>query len=187
MATSSSFETGTPGGVCAASGETLTPGTPITSALVEDEAGNVSRLDFSAAAWSGGSRPGDGLVLIGSWRTVVPEAGKRRDPLASSGEIMELFEQLESATEQRRLAFRFALALILIRKKELRLEGGRDQEDGGRAMLVRPRGVALPPEMGGDGPAFIEVVDPKLDEASIAGLIGDLDAVLAPEATEGLA
>jgi len=181
---SNSFETGSNTGVCAATGRELAPGEVVVGALTEQETGDLVRLDYSKEAWESGERPGPELTLIGSWRTIVPQPGKPRDPLVGAGALMELFEQLEEATEPRRVAFRYALALILIRKKELRLEGGKEREDGGRSMLVRARGVAPPPARGGDGPPLIEVTDPNLDEAAVAGLVEDLGAVLSDEALD---
>ena len=104
-----------------------------------------------------------------------PTAKKRM--LIDDQSLLELFEQSaetiegegEPAGEKDRLAFRFVLALILLRKRLLVQEGSK-----GSTMLVRPRGVPKPPE----GPALIPVADPRLDEQTILRVTERLGAVI---------
>lgn len=170
-------------GVCAATGRKLEPGETVVAALCDSaESEELVRLDFSVESWDAGARPPEGLEAIGVWRTVVPEPNAKKSPIVGAGELMDLFEQLDGATEPRRLAFRYIIALQLMRKRQLLAEGSKRQDDGGETMLVRRRGDALPPERGGEGPELVEVVDPRLDEAKVAELMDELDAVLTPEA-----
>lgn len=170
-------------GVCAATGRKLEPGETVVAALCDSaETEALTRLDFSVDAWENGARPPEGLEAIGVWRTTVPEPNAKKSPIVGAGELMDLFEQLEDATEPRTVALRYIIALQLMRKKRLLPEGTKKQPDGGETMLVRRRGDAPPPEHGGDGPELLEVIDPRLDEGKLAELMDELDAVLTPEA-----
>ncbi|MFG0306335.1 MAG: hypothetical protein ACF8Q5_08995 [Phycisphaerales bacterium JB040] len=169
--------------VCHATGVTLSPGDRIVAALVEtpdDEP--LQRIEFRAGAWDEGARPQPPLRLFGFWRTVVPEPGakKQAQPLIAGDDLMDLFEQLgedpESA-DARRLAFRYLLALILIRKRLLSYEGGTPagkKTGTPGVMRVRPRGTPMPPE----GPALIEVIDPGLDDETIGAVTEQLGQIM---------
>lgn len=166
-----------PTGKCAASGVEIVPGDAYVATLVTRPGEErLERLDFALDAWSSGERPEPPLGVIGSWRTTMPEPNAAPRPLIDDDALVDLFEQLGEADDTRRLAFRYILALILIRKRLLRLEGS----DGG-TLLVRPKGVELPPERGGDGPAFVRVEDPGLDEESIADATEQLGGVMSTE------
>ena len=175
--------------MCAHSGEPLRVGQPIVACLYELEDGALARADFASEAWARGARPAPAERIIGFWRTVVPEPSAKRAPVIGPDELMDLFEQLGEATEPRRIAFRYLLCLMLVRKRGLMLEDS-VVADGVETLLVRPRGVALPVDRGGDGPPLLEVVNPGfeggLDGAALAGAMQELDAVLTPEARAGL-
>jgi len=186
MITGSPYEIVKSEPVCHATGDTLSPGDRIVAALVETpEDEPLQRIEYKAEAWESGARPQPPLRLFGFWRTVVPEPGakKQGQPLIAGDDLMDLFEQLgedpESA-DARRLAFRYLLALILIRKRLLSYEGGTPasvKNGTSGVMRVRPKGTPMPPE----GPELIEVVDPGLDDETIGaateqlGQIMDLD------------
>jgi hypothetical protein len=166
-------------GVCAASGTALGVGDRYVATLVErpGEAG-VVRLDYSLEAWSRGDRPRSPDRLIGSWRTSMRASTAEPKQLLSDDELLELFEDMAGATESKHLAFRYVLALMLIRRRQLRMVGERRQ-DGKSVLLVRPK---LPP--GGmanltapEGPPM-EVVDPGMDEATTNDVIEQLGQVL---------
>ncbi len=133
--------------------------------LVErDEA--LERQDYCLEAWEGGARP-EGTVY-GVWRSTVAEKGARRHLIAGD-DLMDLFEQLADAEDESRVAFRYVLCLILIRKKLLVYEGTRDG-----VLLVRPRGVPA----SGEGSAFVEVRDPGMDDERIAQVCEQLGQVI---------
>lgn len=176
------YETGRPTGVCAVSGRRLEVGEKYVAALVElkDGAGLV-RMDFGQQEWEGGGRPASPARLLGFWRAVVTPAGAKKRQLVDDAALLDLFEQLEAATEARKLAFRYLLALVLVRKRLLVMEGSRagSRATGAPAvLLVRQKGTALPPERGGDGPALIEVVDPGLDQKAMEDGTEELAAIL---------
>lgn len=166
---------------CAHTGRELRTGEPFVAALVKPPVDPTAglgdeyvRLDFEAPAWDQGARPGRGHVLLGTWRGVVPEPGAKKRVFIDDTALLEMFEQSDESTDEQavgedRAAFRFVLALLLIRKRLLVVEGSK-----GRSMLVRVRGTPKPPE----GPALIEVEDPGLDEARAAAVAASLASVL---------
>ena len=64
------------------------------------------------------------------------------------------------------------LALLLVRRKVLRMAGSRPG-----VLMVRPR----PVKSGGPEGAVIEVVDPAIDDAAVADAIEQLGQVVAPQ------
>lgn len=173
MSVSGDYSISRVGGRCAGSDEPITPGDRIVTALVEDDEG-MRRLDFLERAWDAGARPAAGLMLHGFWRSVAPEPDTPRTALLDNESLLDLFDQLADAHEQRGRVLRYVLALILVRKKQFLYEGSH-----GKDMLLRRRGDALPPERGGDGPPLIEVADPHMDDAAIAEAIEQVGQVLA--------
>ncbi len=156
-------------GRCAATGEPLEPGDCAVAALVDDGA-ELERLDYSEEGWNKGSRPGR---LFGFWRYVVLHPDAKPDPLIDDTALLDLFEQLEGVSERRRVAFRFILALILIRKRILRHKSTLQRDDV-NVLLVQTRG----PDGWDPDAACIEVVDPDLDEVTIADVTEQLDMAL---------
>ena len=130
----------------------------------------LDRLDFSLEAWEGGARPEKGKRVFASWRTQAHEPGKKEGALIAAAGLMDLFEQLGDAEEPRRVAFRYVLALMLIRKRQLEYAGSADG-----AILVLPRGSE-------EGAEPIRVHDPQasgeLDEAALTELAEQVEQVL---------
>lgn len=178
----SGYSVGSPTRTCAATGRALETGESYVAALVLGGSGGdeFRRMDFSLASWQAGSRPtsesGRPLPVFGSWRAVVPEPGARRRMLIDDESLLDLFEQSggepagSAPGADDRRAFRFMLALILLRKKLLVCE--RTDADG--TMHVRPRGSPKAAE----GGVLATVEDPGLSEESIAGVVSQLSAVL---------
>ena len=119
------------------------------------------------SAWEEGARP-DGLFSF--WRTRVPEGDDRKTQLVDDTVLVTIFEQLAEDEAPRRVAIRFVLALILMRKRLLRFLG-RQEEDGVVTWLMRPRGSTpeAPP---------VEVVDPGLGDDDVLALSEQLSEVL---------
>lgn len=167
---------------CAATGRELAVGEAFVAVLAQSrENEEFVRLDYGQEAWSSGARPERDLVVLGFWRGVMSEPGAKRKLLIDDQSLVELFEQSgdesgEQGDSAERAAFRYVLALILLRKRLIVQEGSKGK--GGRTMLVRVRGVARPPE----GPAYLEVADPGLDEAAIVRVTERLGAVLNDDA-----
>ncbi|MEN0020269.1 MAG: hypothetical protein AAF747_05240 [Planctomycetota bacterium] len=173
-ATTSGYTIGRRTGLCAATGQPLEPGEAIEVVLAEHpERDELDRLEFGVEAWDGGARPEPPLAVFAHWHSVAPEPNAKPRLLVEDAELMDVFEQLAEATERKRLVFRYLLALILMRRKALVLEG--IQRGDPERLLVRPRGTDK------ESPA-IEVVDPGMDDEAIAEGIEALSAVISPGA-----
>ncbi|MCH8824701.1 MAG: hypothetical protein IH984_14475 [Planctomycetes bacterium] len=176
----SEYRVGRPTGVCAASGETLQPGDECIATLcerIEDE--GFDRLDYCPREWESGTRP---ERLFSYWRTTVPASDAKEKILVDDSVLMDLFERLGQDKRQQRIAFRFILALILMRKRLLRYVrrgGGGDEGDAGdkgdnEIWFMRPKGSDP------DSP-LIEVINPQLSEEDIRELSDQLTEVLQGE------
>jgi len=158
-------------GIDASTGEPLVPGAGMVVVLLERaEDDDLDRLDFDLSAWERGVRPDSDRRLFASWRTTVPEPGKKRESLISADGLVDLFEQLAETEDPRRLAFRYVLALMLVRKRLL-VYAGTDAGD----LLVRPKGSD--PEADP-----VRVHDPQaageLDEQTLSELADQVEQVL---------
>jgi hypothetical protein len=112
---------------------------PYVTALVEvPDSEQFARVEYSAQAWAAGARP---ERMFGFWRAVVPEPNAKPRLFIDDDALLDMFEQLAETTDPKRVAFRFVLALMLIRKRVLVCEDAR-----ARVMLVRARGTPRPPE-----------------------------------------
>lgn len=172
---------------CAATGIEINPGDRFVATLVErpgeDE---LIRLDFSVGAWDKGARPECPLQMFGFWRATLSEGESNVRQLLEDDELLDLFEQLGESNEDRRIAFRFVLALVLIRKRLLAYEGGipADLTAGKPGVLRVRRRREKNPEM-------IEVIDPGMHDAAVEaateqiGRIMNLDASKPARGGEG--
>lgn len=159
--------------VCAQTGRALEVGEQHIAALIEtpeDEA--LVRVAYSLDAWAKGPNLPPGAALFGFWRRTLPESEDQPKQLVSEDELFDLFEQLGEATEHKQLAFRYLLALILMRKKILLFEQSkpRTREEPGE-LIVRQR------VKGGGGELF-SVLDPGLDDDTVAQATEELGQIM---------
>lgn len=124
------------GKTCAATGEELSPGTVCHSVLIERN-GEQVRLDFSQAGWAGAAPEG----AIAHWVTTLPEeehsdAPRPLDP----EELFQFFEQLLDDMNPAQEKIKYMLALLLMQKKRLRLDGTLSDDDGDRLLLSGSQG-----------------------------------------------
>lgn len=161
-------------GTCAATGTPFAAGERYVAVLAEragEADGSLERLDFSQAAWESGARPAPPARVFAAWRAAYQENPPSRQPLLGDDELIDLFEQLGEADQPRQIAFRYVLALLLVRRRLLRVTGSRPRTaEAPGALLVLPKGVT-------EGQP-IAVIDPGLDDASIAEVIEQLGQVL---------
>lgn len=191
MATSD-YEIGRPGNRCAVSGRELEVGEAFVGALLDvPESDELARVDICPEAWVASrgpethvvevheTRDGDDVKVrrrvFAYWHGVIPESNKKSDPLIGADSLMGIFDSLEGSDEARRIAFRYVLTLLLVRKRLLVLEGQRPADSGEPAVLLVRRKA--------DGPEgeAVEVVDPGLDESSIVEVTEQLQSVLNTE------
>lgn len=165
------YQVSRPTGVCAATGRPLAPDAACIATLCdrpEDE--GFDRLDFSVEAWEQGARP---ERLFSFWRTVVSSEQRPRRLLVDDDVLTDLFVRLEGDERPQRVAFRFVLALILMRKRILRFVG-RSGEGTDEQWLMRLRG--------GDADAPpIAVANPHLSDEDVRELTAQLGEILQGE------
>lgn len=180
---STTYEFGRRTNTCAVSGRQLQPGEEYVAALVESagaEAGGnedgLQRLDFSREAWESSPRP-RGLFAFWRGRVATEEAKKHR--LIDDASLLELFEQLADASEPRRVAFRYVLALILVRKRVLVHAGARETKgDSPAVMILSERATGPGSQERQSSMPKIEVIDPSLDAESLRDVTEQLESVL---------
>lgn len=166
-----------PTGVCAATGRKIEVGERYVAALVEREGEeDLSRLDFDHREWRRGARPKAPLRLFGSWTTTMAAPDTKKKLLLDDEALVELFATLEGVEEPRRVAFRYVLTLLLIRKRLLKYEETRKDHMGGRPVMVVKRSAG---GRNAGGTGEWEVIDPGMDEPAVAAAIEELTAVMA--------
>lgn len=154
------YPVGRPHGVCFVTQQAIGPGEAYFAALRETSQG-FERVEFTPAAWEAWPKE-QKSGLLAFWRTTMPardasERDKRR--LLVDDEVLgELFRRLADVGEPEKLAFRFMLGLMLMRKKKLVFEGSDRDAEGREVWRVRFRREEGPPS---------EMIDPKLSESQL--------------------
>ncbi len=112
---------------CAVSQRELQPGETFYSTLTAEGA-EVVRRDYSDEHWQG---PPAGV--LGWWKSRMPERDARKLHFAPNDVMLELLESFESQPEMQDM--RYVLALLLIRRRVVRLEET-EHDDAGREVSV---------------------------------------------------
>jgi hypothetical protein len=104
------------------------------------------------------------------WRNTVPEEdfSARRKVRLDVEALLDLFKNLGGAPEPKRAAFRYVLALMLARKRVLKLEGSRRGREGGEMLLFSER----------QSESRHEVAQPALSETELAEVSDELGRLL---------
>ncbi len=196
-----SYDIARPTGRCAFSDRELLPGEAYYATLVDltddeltglppqERAKNLlglKRLDVCPEIWQQGHRPDR---LFGFWKTTVPELHQKRRLFVDDAILMNLLHRLADATEPQRIAFRYVLALILMRKKLLRYDGSERRQDLVNGQAIHREWWKLTPKLDlSKGPLgkwnendSIEVFDPKLEESDIEEVTNQLAEILEAE------
>lgn len=185
-----------PTGKCAFSGRTLEPGEPYIATLIELDEAEIAaqasktpaanaaastsenksigfrRLDVSAEAWQQGQRP---ERVFSFWRSVVQPPNAKRKVFVDDQVLLDLLRRLGEDDRPGRQAFRFVLALVLMRKKLLRFDG---QETRNGADGKTEEWWTLTPK-GQDEP--LTVLNAQLDEQQIQSVTEQLGEILEAE------
>ncbi len=140
----------------------MVPGSKIHSVLVEKGHEQI-RLDFSEAAWNG---PPEGTV--GHWRCLVPEPLAAGPKPVDTEALFRFFEEADEDQNPIQEKFRYVVALLLLQKRRLQLEGSREDGEIEYLQLIGSRS---------EGP--FEVRDQQLSPEEIQQLQSDLNAQLA--------
>ncbi len=148
--------------VCAATGRSLAAGERVYSALT-DEAGRFVRRDYAADAWAG---PPDGAVA--HWAGRVPATAGPKKPTFNEELLLDCFHHLGGRAEPDRAAFRYVVALLLMRRKRLKFEDVRAVPGGASVLVLRDA----------KGGGRHEVPDPKLSDAQAEAVQGEVFRLL---------
>jgi hypothetical protein len=159
------YEVGRPLGRCCVTGQPIEPGQKFVAALLETPAG-FERADCSLDAWPSHDRKD----VVAFWQTVMPRPEQKKKIFVDDTVLCELFERLADVSEPAKLHFRFVLGLILMRKRLIIYESTRT--DSGREIWsVRMKGRQ----------DFLDLLNPKLDEAQIREVSQQLSEILEQE------
>jgi len=112
---------------CCATGHELSPGEEFYSVLVAEGA-ELKRCDYSVAAWKGPPER-----VVGWWKSQMPTPNAKRLHWAPNDVMLHFFEELEAQPDKQDM--RFVLALLLVRRRVMRLED-REHDEHGREVLV---------------------------------------------------
>ncbi len=184
------------GQACALTGQPFTAGDTVWSALFQVD-GRLLRADFSAEAWArreaavkdeqappmasvtvyekGRDEP-QNVTLEGEplyfWQQVKTDAaedkkGKPKQRYVDDDVLLDIFKQLEDAPDGQRQAFRYVLALHLIRRKRLKLADVVREGEQERLIITAS----------GEDAAY-KVLDPKLSEEEMLALREQMSSVL---------
>ncbi len=152
------------GKTCAATGKPLAPGSVCHSVLVERDGGLV-RLDFSTDGWTG---PPSGH--FGHWTVEVPPAADPKTTRIDPEVALRYFEQLSEEASPVHERTRYALALVLLQQRKLKLENVRFEDE---TEILELSGV--------HGEGNFEVFNYRLDDAETQQLQAELKIQLATE------
>jgi hypothetical protein len=157
---------------CAATNRPLEPG-EFAYSVLEVHGAEVIRKDFCSEAWT---QPP--TSTIGWWKSRIPQPTAKRIKLAPNDVLLQLFDQLADRHEQ--WDIRYVLALLLIRRRVLRLDAPADgigavrpaaTDDSPESMVVycpkREATYRVPVAM--PDPARIDEIQMQLSDLLIAG------------------
>jgi len=112
---------------CFVTGHELKPGEKFYSVLL-DEGGQLVRHDYSAEVWHG---PPEDAFSFWSGKVSAKDPNKR--PPIDDDMLLECFGRLEGQNDPGRVNFRYVVALLLMRRKRLKVDTIR--HDDGREIL----------------------------------------------------
>ena len=150
-----------PLGQCFGTGLKIDYGQDYYGALVQTEEG-LQRRDFCADYWES-QKP----ETFCYWKTRLPHPDQKKQLFVDDQMLVAFFERLEKETDPEKVSFRFVLALILMRKRILKYEGTKTQDDK-EIWLLRTVGDKQ----------ICEVVNPHLNEEQIEQLSSQLGGIL---------
>lgn len=119
---------------CARSGEEIPPEVPYYSALLDNDEG-FERRDFSAEAWP----EVDKTEFFSYWKNkgYAPRGSKR--PPVDYDRLLDFFDALEGGDNRDKQLLRYVLALVLARRRRLRLDDMGRTEQGDRLVVFDKR------------------------------------------------
>jgi hypothetical protein len=113
---------------CAATGREFAPGEWFYSVLI-GQGDELKRCDYSAQAWQG-PPPG----TIGWWKSQMPDQNVRRSAWAPNEVLLGFFDELAAQPDKQDM--RYVLALLLVRRRVMRMEEEQRDESGQERLLL---------------------------------------------------
>ena len=113
---------------CAASDRELKPGEVFYSVLLSEGA-EIVRCDYAAEAWKGA--PDN---AVGWWKSQMPDPQANKMHWAPNEVMLHYFEQL--ANEPEKEDTRYVLALLMLRRRLMRLEETQRDEQGQETLVL---------------------------------------------------
>ncbi|MGE5608841.1 MAG: hypothetical protein ACM359_06285 [Bacillota bacterium] len=159
------YEVARPLGQCAVCNQHIDPDQKFMAALIETPTG-YQRADCSLECWEKFDRKD----VVAFWQTVMPRPEQKKKLFVDDATLCELFVRLADVTEPAKLAFRFVLGLILMRKRLLIYDGTRIEGDR-EIWSIRLKGRD----------EMLELIDPKLDENRMKEVSEQLGQILQQE------
>jgi hypothetical protein len=162
-ASSGNYAISRPAGTCSATGEIIEPGTAIVATLRTGDEG-LERHDYLPDAWERLPEAERGTSFA-HWHTRMPETGRAQAERRAADDetLIDLLDELAGTDDPDRRAFRFVLALLLMRRRKLRFV---TTTADGAWQLRRVGGQVL------------TVEDPHLDEATTRRMMAEIEALL---------
>src|SRR3954447_12238461 len=146
---------------CAATGREIAPGERYYSVLL-DQGTSFVRQDYSLEAWRGPPP-----ATFSFWQGRLSQSGAPKRQPIDDELLLDCFARLEGEMEPGKQAFRFVLALLLVRRKRLRMEDS--SSEGGQEILVLRDGRSK---------AKYLVIDPGLPDDELESVQDEVFAVL---------
>ena len=159
------WEIDKPLGQCWGTGKKIECGEEYFGALVESDEG-LQRRDFCADYWER-EKP----EVFCYWKSKLPDPDQKKQIFVDDEMLMAFFERLGTETEQEKINFRFVLALVLMRKRRLKYDSSKVEDD---KEIWRLRIV-------GSDKEFVEMINPRLDEEQIGQLSSQIGEILQVE------
>ena len=151
-------------GRCAGTDRQLQPGEEYYAALI-DQKTCFERCDYSVEFWQQ-HQP----KVFSFWKTQVPKPNQKKKIFVDDAVLINLFERLADETEPLKINFRFVIALILMRKRILKYEDSRRENDNEIWKMRFVRETQLH-----------EVTNPNLNEEQIQQVSQELSTILQGE------
>ena len=113
---------------CAATDRELKPGEYFYSVLVPEGA-EIVRYDYCEDAWTGAPE-----TMLGWWKSQMPDPQAHKLHWAPNDVMLHYFEQLTN--EPDKSDTRYVLALLMLRRRVVRLEETQADEQGNEVLLL---------------------------------------------------
>jgi hypothetical protein len=153
------------GKTCEKSGRELEPG-ELCHSVLREEHGDKVRYDYSTDGWT--QLSDEEREVFSHWITTVPVQKAEDGPRPLEPEqLFEFFEQMLEDMNPAQEQIKYVLALLLMQKKRLRMEGIRDEE-----------GVSYLTLSGSQGEGPYDIREQQLSDEEIARLQQELSSAI---------